>query len=135
MYAVITSGRCCAVVRERGTEPRGIHVTIGAVQVQSTDIIITQAPNINTHYEFVSLDSGLINTFWDIDDANAGRIREFSDICFIGLRAIYVPRGLQGPGPYDDVEISKASEGSQFVSMRYLLRCCSCCSCWIQKVY
>ena len=107
MYAVITSGRCCLVAWDRGTEPRGIHVTIGAVQVQSTDIIITQAPNINTHYEFVSLDSGLIDSLrlWDE--------REMSDVCFIGLRAIYVPHGLQGPGPYDDVEVSKTSEYSE----------------------
>ena len=105
MDAVITSGRCCEVVRERGTEPRGIHVTIGAIQVERTDIIITQAPNINTHYEFVSLDSGLIDSTL-FDD------RERNDVCFIGLRAIYVPYGLQGPGPYDDVEISKASEFS-----------------------
>ena len=102
----MTSARCCLAADE-GVSPHGIHVTIGAVQVESTDVIteFANGPNVNTYYEFVRMDSGRIHI---PPRYRPDRLRDppgpIWDICIIKLQQMYRVH-------YDYVDIGKASVG------------------------
>lgn len=106
MDAVMTAAECCLPASNE-MSTYGIHVTIGAVQVvDNVNHVINRAPNNETYYEFVRMDSGRIHTplqYLSKRSSDSPGPSDQWNICIIELKTMYYRGGN------DNVELSKAS--------------------------